>query len=216
MEDHALGKYAVDSWLFTVINSLGRCALPVRNKRVRFKSSSLCQIEDKAIENMSSKATYIFKINSPSDRLIHIHILFNKKKTQLFPEVQWEFTVTSMQIRKTILHQHANHHTSVCVRDENKVSQWDEERKNYTSNFKKRNRHRRTAHVVLRENPMFDRRDLKLSPLFSIWILSDVTVDASTKKNTCTYTMCSVQRFISPWTKTKRERRVKAHPCLCL
>lgn len=139
-----------------------------------------------------------------------------QKKNPTLPWSPVRFTVTSMQIRKTILHQHANHHTSVCVRDENKVSQWDEERKNYTSNFKKRNRHRRTAHVVLRENPMFDRRDLKLSPLFSIWILSDVTVDASTKKNTCTYTMCSVQRFISPWTKTKRERRVKAHPCLCL
>lgn len=111
-----------------------------------------------------------------------------------------------MQIRKTILHQHANHHTSVCVRDENKVSQWDEERKNYTSNFKKRNRHRRTAHVVLRENPMFDRRDLKLSPLFSIWILSDVTVDASTKKNTHVHTQCALSRDLFPPERKQKEK----------
>lgn len=113
-------------------------------QRVKFKSSSLCQNENKVIENMSSKATYIFKINSSSDWLIHIHMgghsTKKKKKKELFPEVKWEFTVAPMQIRKKIFHQRANHHTCVCMWWKQRLSVgWRAEELHLK--FEKRNRH---------------------------------------------------------------------------
>lgn len=157
-----------------------------------------------------SNGTYIFKWNVTlplTHLLIHIHI---QKKQQPLPWNHVNIYCNNNADKKDNI---PSRWQCVCVHGENKGPQLGEKRKNYSlTTLTKADT--RTVDVVLRENPglkttlWWD----KLSPLFSIWILFDVIVDASTKENT--RTMRSVFFFF--WTKTRRGRRAEARPCLCL